>query len=165
MHSKVRFWLRSTLALALACSFASCGNSAFDSVKNYKEFLSGAKPSLQAMNRVREELMQVDSAEDMLSKFKDELLPEVKKLASLAQKHPTPDVKKLKMIHETFQSVLSKYADSTEELVNALDKAKKDEDREAALVAWGGEDEKFGSSMAALVRDLEAYLDKLRKSK
>ena len=150
-------------AAAVALSTAGCGNADFDAVKNYKAFLEDAKPSLQAMNRVREELMQVDSAEDMQKKFRDELLPEVKKLSSLAQAHPTPEVKKLKAIHETLQSVLNNYAESTGELVDALDKAEKDEDREKALVEWGEHDEKFGSNMASLVSDLESYLDKLRK--
>lgn len=165
MQSKARFWLRTAIVFSLAGTFTACGNANFDAVKNYKEFLSDAKPSLQAMNRVREEFMHVDSAEDTLIKFRDELLPEVKKLSTLAQEHPTPSVKKLKAIHETFQSVLSKYANSTEDLVEALNEAKKDEDREKALITWGGEDERFGSSMAALVRDLEDYLDELRKSK
>lgn len=151
-----------TLAIAIvACS--GCGNSDFDAVKSYKNFLEDAKPSLQTMNRVREELMQVDSADDMLKKFRDELLPEVKKLSALAAEQETPEVKKLAKIHETLQSVLKKYSDSTEALVKELDAAKQDEDRERALVNWGEDDEKFGSGMASLVRDLERYLEQLRK--
>lgn len=146
-----------------AVAASGCSNADFDAVKSYKNFLEDAKPSLQAMNRVREELMQVDSADDMLKKFRDELLPEVKKLSTLAKEHPTPEVKKLKTIHETLQSVMSAYAESTERLVKELDAAKQDEDRERALVTWGEDDEKFGANMAALVRDLESYLDKLRK--
>ncbi|GEM_PF-3591974 len=142
---------------------AGCGNADFDAVKSYKVFLEGAKPSLQAMNRVREELFQVASTDEMLAKFRDELLPQVEKLEKLAKDQEDPEVKKLETIHTTLRSVLSRYAEATQTLVDELEKAKKDEDREKALVDWGQEDEKFGSSMQSLVRDLEAYLDKLKK--
>ena len=159
----IRRVLPASIVFVLALS--GCGNADFDAVKRYKDFLQDAKPSLQAMNRVREQLMRVNSPEDMLLKFRDELLPQVKNLRDLAKKHPDPEVKKLKQIHETLRSVLGNYAESTDNLVKSLNEAKSDEDREAALVSWGGEDEKFGSNMAKLVNDLESYLDKLRKGK
>lgn len=147
----------------LVPALVACGNAEFSAVKSYKTFLEEAKPSLQAMNRVRQELFTVDDSDEMLGKFRDDLLPAVQKLAKLAADQPEPDVSKLKTIHETLRSVLASYVTSTDELVTALEKATKDEDREHALVAWGEADGKFGSDMASLVRDLEAYLDKLRK--
>ena len=163
MRAQIRTSLATTSLFAVFCFGTACGNADFDAVKEYKAFLEDAKPSLQAMNRVREELMQVDSPDDTLSKFRDELLPEVKKLSALASEQASPEVKKLKTIHETLQSVLSNYANSTQTLVDALDAAKGDEDREKALLSWGEDDEKFGSDMASLVQDIETYLDKLRK--
>jgi len=155
--------LIAVLALVGAASLSGCGNADFTAVKAYKSFLEDAKPSLQKMNRVREELFQVESSEEMLGKFRDELLPEIEKLAKLAKEHPDPEVKKLKAIHETLRSVLAQYSEATAALVEELEKATKDEEREKSLVTWGEADGKFGTDMSTLVQDLEAYLDKLRK--
>ena len=161
-HRHVR---RSMVALAWlgAVGIGGCGNADFAAVKAYKVFLEDAKPSLQKMNSVREQLFLVESPEEMLGKFRDELLPEVDRLAKLAKDHPDPEVKKLKTIHSTLRSVMQRYSEATARLVEELEKATKDEEREKALVTWGEADGKFGSDMAALVEELEQYLDKLRK--
>ncbi|MCO4760939.1 MAG: hypothetical protein KC502_05505 [Myxococcales bacterium] len=180
------------ILVVLALYLTGCGGPDFEAVKGYTVFLEGAKEPLQKMNRVREELFQLNEANEMAAKFKDDLLPEVKKLSKLAEDHETPEVKKLSEIHVTLRNVLKDYAADTQKLVDTLDKAQKaekdgvakakamtneakkteaeskahtaaDRAREQALVVWGESDQKFGSRMQSLVESLTKYLDKQMK--
>lgn len=179
-------------ALLIMLVVAGCGGPDFEAIKGYKSFLEEAKEPLQKMNRVREELFQLSDPAEMQAKFKDDLLPAVKKLAKEAKDHETPEVKKLSEIHVTLRNVLKDYAEDTSKLVDALeDAAKREKDglasakklsdetartkseakahsdadraREAALVVWGEADQKFGSRMQDLVDSLTKYLDKQMK--
>ncbi len=148
------------LALGLL-GLAACGSHEFDDVRQYKVFLEGAKPALTGMNKAREDLYQVNDPEQMLPLFRDSLLPHVEALSKAASEQKVP-AGKLGDIHQTLQSTLTKYAESTKKLVEHLKSAKEDE-REQAIVAWGEEDQKFGKSMSGLVNDLSAYLSDLKK--
>ena len=147
----------------IAMLLGGCGGPDFESVKIYKVFLEEAKPSLTKMNRVRVDLFHVGDPDEMLAKFKTDLLPEVSRLAKLAGQQPTPNTTQLAEIHTTLKKVLVDYAESTEKLVQRLESSKDDRDREAALVQWGESDQKFGADMASLVGDLSSYLDKQMK--
>jgi hypothetical protein len=152
-----------SILVLLAALLCGCGGPDFEAVKTYKVFLEEAKPSLTKMNRVRVELFHVGDPDEMLSKFKVDLLPEVSRLAKLASDQPTPNTTQLAEIHTTLKKVLSDYAEATDKLVSRLESAEGDRDREGALVQWGEADQKFGSDMASLVGDLSAYLDKQMK--
>ena len=128
----------------------------------------------------------------MVDKFKNDLLPAVKKLSKLAEDHETPNVKALSEIHVTLRNVLKDYTENTDKLVEALEAAQREEEakvksakglgspeartkaeaaahtnadraREQALVVWGEADQKFGSRMQSLVESLTKYLDKQLK--
>ena len=185
--------LQITLAVLIStCFLGGCGGPDFEAVKSYTVFLEGAKEPLQKMNRVREELFQLNDPNEMVAKFKGDLLPALKKLAKLAEDHETPGVKKLSEIHVTLRNVLKNYAEDTNKLVAALETARREElaqmksakgigtpdarvaaesaaqtnadrAREQALVLWGEADQKFGSRMQELVESLTKYLDKQMK--
>ncbi len=150
--------VRTLLALNLAF-IGACGGPDFDAVRAYKSFLEEAKPSLTKMNGVRMELFNVGEPQEIFTKFRDGLLPEVKRLAKLAAEQPTPETTRLAEIHTTLKKVLADYAEATTKLVERLQSARDDRDREAALVAWGELDQKFGADMSKLVEELTAYLD------
>lgn len=175
------------VALLLGVSLVACSNPEFDAVAEYKVFLEQARPSLNEMNKVRDELFNitdaspdgedqkiVDLVNHMLDLFKDDLLPEVVKLADLAESQPRPGVIKLADIHSRLQLVLRNYADSTGKLVERLEDAKSNASRgaakeaealkqlETALVSWGEADQKFGANMSRLVDDLKKFLDDLK---
>ncbi|MEY3014642.1 MAG: hypothetical protein RIT45_3377 [Pseudomonadota bacterium] len=152
------------LLATFACAFlVACGGPDFEAVKAYKGFLEEAKPSLTKMNRVRVDLFHVAEPSEMLAKFKSDLQPELARLSKLASEHPTPSTTRLAEIHTTLKKVLSDYNESTSKLVDRLGSAKDDRDREAALVAWGEADQKFGADMAKLVDQLTHYLDEQMK--
>lgn len=193
MRNKFLSTLKFSLFAVIAAGFfTGCGGPDFEAVKGYTVFLKGAKEPLQKMNRVREELFQLNDPNEMVTKFKKDLLPAVKKLAKLAEGHDTPSVKKLSEIHVTLRNVLKDYAADTGTLVTALETARKEEKaavksakglgdpdartkaetaahtngdraREQALVVWGEADQKFGSKMQGLVEALTKYLDKQMK--
>ena len=163
-------WLAAVIpALLAGALMAGCGGPDFEAVAEYKGFLEQAKPSLNKMNRVREDLFQLSDPDDVLPKFRDELLPVVKQLNQLAKEHPTPETRRLAEIHVTLRNVLRDYADSTAKLVQRLEKIqaddsrdaadKGDEAREQAVIAWGEDDQKFGTHMETLAADLTRYLD------
>lgn len=158
-----RFALRSLLAATLLFALPACGGPDFEAIRGYKGFLEEAKPSLTKMNRVRVDLFHVAEPSEMLAKFKTDLLPEVARLSKLASDHPTPGTTQLAEIHTTLKKVLSDYNEETTKLVDRLGSAKDDRDREAALVAWGESDQKFGADMAKLVEQLTRYLDEQTK--
>ena len=150
-------------ALLAVVLTASCGGPDFEAVASYKGFLEQAKPSLNKMNRVREDLFQLSDPAEVLPKFRDELLPEVNELSKLAKAHPTPEVKRLAEIHVTLRNVMRDYAESTAKLVEQLEKveantkadpAQRDKMREQAVISWGEGDQKFGSHMQTLAADL-----------
>ncbi len=156
------------LAFVITVIAAGCGGPDFEAVASYKGFLEQAKPSLNKMNRVREDLFQLSDPDQVLPKFRDELLPEVKTLARLANEHPTPEVKRLAEIHVTLRNVMRDYSESTGKLVDRLEKiaagdekddSKRDRLREQAVISWGEDDQKFGSHMETLAADLTRYLD------
>ncbi len=157
-----------TAAILVGVLVSGCGGPDFEAVANYKGFLEQAKPSLNKMNRVREDLFQLSDPAEVLPKFRDELLPEVKALSKLANEHPAPEVKRLAQIHMTLQNVMRDYTESTVKLVDQLEKveadtqsepAKRDKAREQAVISWGEGDQKFGSHMQSLAADLTRYLD------
>jgi len=159
-------------ALVLVIFAAGCGGPDFEAVASYKGFLEQAKPSLNKMNRVREDLFQLSDPAEVLPKFRDELLPEVRQLDRLAKKHPTPEVKRLAEIHVTLRNVMRNYSESTAKLVERLEKVeadatasptKRDQMREQAVISWGEDDQKFGSHMQSLATDLTRYLDEQMK--
>lgn len=160
--------LRVLSTLVVAAALSACGGPDFEAVTQYKLFLEKAKPSLTKMNQVREDLFQISDPNEMLTKFRDQLLPEVERLSKLADEHPTPEVSRLAEIHVTLRNVMKDYAVSTRTLVDRLEAAEKDPKRtgdeldsarEQALVGWGEDDQKFGGHMAKLVADLSSYLD------
>lgn len=157
------FAVRPMLAALALSVLTACGGPDFEAVKGYKTFLEEAKPSLTKMNRVRVDLFHVAEPDEMLAKFKTDLLPEVNRLSKLAADHPTPGTTALAEIHTTLKKVLADYSEATSTLVTRLGAAKDDRDREAALVQWGESDQKFGADMAKLVDQLTAYLDKQTK--
>ncbi|MBI5608876.1 MAG: hypothetical protein HY902_08335 [Deltaproteobacteria bacterium] len=159
-----------TLLVALALS--GCGNDEFDQVRSYKEFLVKAKPSLQSMNKVREELYNADSVDTMIAKFEFGLLPNVQTLHDLTEAEQVPEGK-LKEVHDQLKTTMDAYLTATKSLVTTLKGAKTahkaDEAAfygavEKALLEWGSKDKDFGDKMSNLVSDLNAYLDKLVKS-
>ena len=192
-RNKLLSALKLSVFILISAGFlAGCGGPDFEAVKGYTVFLEGAKEPLQKMNRVREELFQLNDPNEMVVKFQKDLLPAVKKLAKLAEDHETPGVKKLSEIHVTLRNVLKDYAADTTKLVAALEVAQKEEtagvksakglgdaeartkaeaaahtnadrSREQALVVWGEADQKFGSKMQNLVESLTKYLDKQMK--
>lgn len=160
-------------AMIVATAMAGCGGPDFEAVAQYKGFLEQAKPSLNKMNRVREDLFQLSDPDDVLPKFRDELLPVVKQLSQLAAEHPTPETSRLAEIHVTLRNVLRDYAESTAKLVERLQKIeadteadpdKRDEARELAVIGWGEDDQKFGTHMETLAADLTRYLDDQMKN-
>lgn len=159
-----------TLLAALALS--GCGNEEFDQVRSYKEFLVKAKPSLQSMNKVREELYNADGVETMIVKFEVGLLPNIQTLHDLTEAEQVPEGK-LKEVHGQLKTTMDAYLTATKALVTTLKGAKAaskgDEAAyygtvEKALLEWGSKDKDFGDKMSNLVSDLNAYLDKLVKS-
>ena len=155
-------------ALIGVAALAGCGGPDFEAVSEYKGFLEQAKPSLNKMNRVREDLFQLSDPDEVLPKFRDELLPVVKQLSQLAKEHPTPETSRLAEIHVTLRNVLRDYAEATATLVERLQKVeagdksdpdKRHEARELAVIAWGEDDQKFGAHMETLAADLTRYLD------
>ncbi len=159
-----------TLLATLALS--GCGNDEFDQVRSYKEFLVKAKPSLQSMNKVREELYNADGVETMIVKFEVGLLPNIQTLHDLTETEQVPEGK-LKEVHDQLKTTMDAYLTATKTLVTALKGAKaasKGDDAvyystvEKALLEWGSKDKDFGDKMSNLVNDLNAYLDKLVKS-
>ena len=162
--SSRRSFLGLVLASALtlgAVSMGACSSPEVDDVREYKLFLEKAKPSLTGMNKAREDLYQVNDPDQMLPLFRDNLLPQIDALSKAAQEQPAPRGK-LGEIHTTLQGTVSRYVESTRKLVDKL-KSGKDEDREAAIVMWGEDDQKFGKEMTGLVNDLSAYLGELKK--
>ena len=160
------------LALLVALLTTGCGNDEFDQVRSYKEFLVKAKPSLQGMNKVREELYNADSVETMIAKFDAGLLPNIQTLHDLTEAETVPDGK-LKEVHAQLKATMDAYLEATKTLVTKLKGAKtahKNDDAgyygavEKALLEWGTKDKDFGDKMSNLVSDLNSYLDKLVKS-
>lgn len=160
------------LTLVGALALGGCGNEEFDQVRNYKEFLVKAKPSLQSMNKVREELYNADGVETMIVKFEVGLLPNIQTLHDLTEAEQVPEGK-LKEVHSQLKTTMDAYLEATKSLVGKLKGAKaasKGDDAayysavEKALLEWGSKDKDFGDKMSNLVSDLNSYLDKLVKS-
>ena len=149
------------LAMVCVVSMAGCTSPEVDAVRQYKEFLVKAKPSLTGMNKARQELYDLSDLGQMLPIFEKKLLPEIDSLKQIADAQPKPTVAKLGAIHEALQATLKKYDESTHELVKALQKNGDDQDK--AILAWGVDDQKFGKEMTSLVNDLSKFLDELRK--
>lgn len=159
---------RGALLLLAACAVLAggCQSKDIDGVRHYKSFLEKVRPALTAMNRSREELYALENPDLMQLRFKDDLLPEIRRLAAAANELSRSDGKpdgKLGEIHESLRTTLGRYAEATEKLVDSLKKAKSEEQREGAIVSWGEQDNQFGREMAALVEDLSRYLDQLNK--
>ena len=156
-----------TVVLVLAsAALAGCQSKDIDGVRRYKTFLEKARPALTAMNRSREELYALENPDLMRARFQDDLLPQIQQLEAAANELSRSDGKpegKLGAIHDSLCSTLSQYAAGTQKLVDALKKAKSEEQREGAIVAWGEQDNQFGREMAALVEGLSRYLDQLNK--
>lgn len=159
------------LLLATTLFAAGCGNAEFDQVRAYKDFLVRAKPSLQGMNKVREELFNADSVETMIVKFESGLVPNVQALHDLADAEQVTDGH-LAELHANLQKTMDAYLTATKTLVTKLKaaKGKGGEDAayysavEKAMLEWGARDKDFGDQMSNLVSDLNSYLDKLVKS-
>ncbi len=155
------------LALALVCGLwtAGCANPEFEQVRNYKEFLNSARPQLQAMNKVRQELYEADDIDAMLTKFDTGLLVNIEGLRHLADTAKAPEGK-LGELHQALRKNMDEYVTATAALVKRLKAAKKtgnDDEIQRAILDWGAKDKAFGDQMFKLVTDLNHYLDQLVK--
>ncbi|MSQ84347.1 MAG: hypothetical protein EXR77_15920 [Myxococcales bacterium] len=155
-------WL---LAVALTLTAVGCTNPEFEHVRSYKEFLNRAKPPLQAMNKVRQELYEADDIDAMLVKFDTGLLVNIEELRHLADSEKMPGGK-LGELHDRLRKVMDDYVNATQSLVKRLKLAKKtnnDDEIQRAILDWGTKDKEFGDHMFKLVTDLNYYLDRLVK--
>lgn len=153
------------LLVVLALSLAGCGNAEFDNVRSYKEFLTKARPPLQAMNKVRQELYDADDIDAMLTKFETGLLVNIETLQVLADAEAVP-AGKLGDLHDALKKNMGDYVDATKKLVKRLKEAKKTDNLDEiqrAILDWGAKDKEFGDQMSKLVGDLNGYLDHLVK--
>ena len=110
-------WLALTLGLAL--TLAGCANPEFEQVRGYKEFLGKARPQLQAMNKVRQELYEADDIDAMLTKFDTGLLVNIEALRHLADTEKAPEGK-LGELHGALRKTMDDYVNATAGLVKLL---------------------------------------------
>ncbi len=153
--------------MALWCAgwLIGCANPEFEQVRNYKEFLNSARPQLQAMNKVRQELYEADDIDAMLTKFDTGLLVNIEGLRHLADTAKAPEGK-LGELHQALRQNMDDYVVATSALVKRLKSAKKsgnDDEIQRAILDWGAKDKAFGDQMFKLVTDLNHYLDQLVK--
>jgi len=159
------------IAVVVACvavaavALGGCGNAEFNHVRDYKVFLDKARPSLQAMNKVRQELYDAEDVDAMLAKFESGLLSHVETLQALADAETVP-AGKLGELHDRLKQTVGDYVAATKVLVKRLKEAKRTDnfdEIQRAVLEWGAKDKEFGDHMFKMVGDLNAYLDHLVK--
>ena len=151
--------------LTVAIATSACGNAEFEQVRGYKEFLTKARPPLQAMNKVRQELYEAEDLDAMLIKFDTGLLANIETLQALADAESVP-AGKLGDLHGALKKNMGDYVTATKRLVKRLKDAKMADNMDEiqrAILEWGAKDKEFGDQMSKLVGDLNGYLDHLVK--